>query len=704
MILNLNNGFTYEVPKEKRILLFGANRTGKTLISKEIDNYYNNKDNYYSLLFNREILSNNFISTSKDNTFIVTPFANDKIKLENQVKNFESEFELDKLLKDVFDEKTAGAYSYFSDIKEMFENKSIEETIGFEKTFSLKNLFYTEKYEFDNTYDLEFIKKSIKKKTGILRLLDLIKKMNDDNIFEKVSKLDDIIQGFSPEEYTIKEKIIKNKLESCPICYSTISDACKEKILDDLNKIILNEELKNSFMYYCNLDNSFKEIFISLVDNYEKNYSLFVEKMNNSIMHYLVSSVDIKKMKELNDVIEKYRDINKKSEKFYLTQENMNSKIYVSLENEFKKFNNYTNSNFTFEIKRGKLEINNKNREIQTLSLSEQKLLQFIYFRILFLQHIEEKQDKIVITIDDPFDSYDDVYVYNMINIIFELIKVYNNNIEKFVVLSHNMNSLQLLNNEFNKKGFNFSFYWLDIIHNSNEILNINDKFKIMHKIKQNISSFGLPIKLIEKMIDPYSLIVFSSILRENSDFNCFISKDVNKVMKKALNNHLNYYNIISERINHDRKNMDVSSLYSMNKKLYGYPNCISKYKSIRTIFNHIPDEYYNLELIQLKDNQIFKENDLINLFVWKYMCVLKIRRMLERKLYILLGRPQYKTLGDLIKMIDDTKPNVLYDFYLKHSNLFNSFNHSSAEMIPPILIYHASYIYNTLEEIKKIK
>ena len=87
MILNLNNGFTYEVPKEKRILLFGANRTGKTLISKEIDNYYNNKDNYYSLLFNREILSNNFISTSKDNTFIVTPFANDKIKLENQGVN-----------------------------------------------------------------------------------------------------------------------------------------------------------------------------------------------------------------------------------------------------------------------------------------------------------------------------------------------------------------------------------------------------------------------------------------------------------------------------------------------------------------------------------------------------------------------------------------------------------------------------------------
>lgn len=113
----LDNGYKYELPKEKRILLFGANRTGKTLICKKIDNYYNNKKGYYSLLFNRDILSSNFVSTGDNNTFTVTPFANEKKQLIKQIKEFQEEFNLDKLLKNTFDEKTASAYSYFDDIK-----------------------------------------------------------------------------------------------------------------------------------------------------------------------------------------------------------------------------------------------------------------------------------------------------------------------------------------------------------------------------------------------------------------------------------------------------------------------------------------------------------------------------------------------------------------------------------------------------------
>lgn len=224
-----------------------------------------------------------------------------------------------------------------------------------------------------------------------------------------------------------------------------------------------------------------------------------------------------------------------------------------------------------------------------------------------------------------------------------------------------------------------------------------------MQKINQNISSFGLPIKLIEKMLDPYSLIVFSSILRENSDFNCYISKKTNIVVQKTLNIHYKYYNLISERINHDRRNLDISRLYKINEKLYGYTNYCSTFKSVRDVFDNIPEKYYDLELMQIKDKTIFKEKDLINLFVWKYLCVLKIRRILERKLFISLNRPKYKTLGDLIDLIDKEKPNKLYDFYLKYRNFLNSFNHSSSETIPPILIYHASYIYETLKEIEII-
>lgn len=699
----LDNGYKYELPKEKRILLFGANRTGKTLICKKIDNYYNNKKGYYSLLFNRDILSSNFISTGDDNTFTVTPFANEKKQLIKQIKEFQEEFNLDKLLKNTFDEKTASAYSYFDDIKKMFDNKYMEDAIGFENSFFMKNIFYTENYQFVKYYELDFIKKCIKKKSGNLRFLDLINKMHNDNIFEKVKNIDEIFSGLSPAEYQIKNKIIENKLNECPICYSIISKENKQKIIEDLNKVILNDDIKDSFNYYASLDDMFKNLFVLLVDNYDLNYKKIINDLNNSIMYYLILSIDLDQMNKLNYVIKNYKDINEKSQKFYLSQENNNSKIYLNIESEFKKFNEYTNSNFSFEIKEGKLKVIGEKKSIGDLSLSEQKLLQFIYFRILFLQHIEEEKDKIIITIDDPFDSYDDVYVYNMINIIFELIEMYNSFIDRFIVLSHSMNSLQLLNNEFVKKKFTFGFYWLDIFHNVEEISNIKDNFKIMQKMNQNISSFGLPIKLIEKMLDPYSLIVFSSILRENSDFNCYISKKTNLVVQKTLNIHYKYYNLISERINHDRRNLDISRLYKINEKLYGYTNYSSTFKSVRDVFDNIPEKYYDLELMQIKDKTIFKEKDLINLFVWKYLCVLKIRRILERKLFISLNRPKYKTLGDLIDLIDKEKPNKLYDFYLKYRNFLNSFNHSSSETIPPILIYHASYIYETLKEIEII-
>lgn len=701
----LKNNYKYNLPKGKRLLLFGANRTGKTIISKEVNEYYDNKDGYYSLLFNRDIMANNFISTSNRNEFTVTPFANERRKLEELVNDYQKEFNLDELLKKVFNEKTSSAYSYFNRIKEMFENKNIVDVIGFEKTFTLKNLFYTEKFNFNNYFELEFIQKCIKKKTGLLRFLDLIKKMDEEKVFEKISKLEDFLDGFLPEEYLIKERIVKGNLKNCPICYSQISIESKNKIIEDLNRIIISEEIKNSFLYYVNLDEKFKDIFISFIDNYKENYVSFVEKIENSIMYYLVLNINVDNMKKLNNIINQYKEINIKSKKFYLSQEDKNSTIYKNIEKEFDRFNNYTNSKFTFEIKSGKLIVSSMHKQIDSLSLSEQKLLQFIYFRILFLQHIEEKNDKMVIIIDDPFDSYDDVYVYNMINIIFELIKLYDSNIDRFIVLSHNLISLQLLNDEFTKKGFVFTFYWLDIIQNTNEISNIKDNFKIMQKIDQNISSFGLPLKLIERMMDQYSLIVFSSIVRENSQFNWYISEDKspNSVLKKTLAIHKKYYDIVSERINHNRKNMSIESLYRINKKLYGYPSYISKYKSVRATFNNIPSKYDDLELIQSKNGKIFKTNDLINLFVWKYLCVLKIRRLLERKLYIQLGKPDYTKIGDLICLVDKTKQNCLYDFYCKHNNLFNAFNHSSSEIIPPILIYHASYIYDALKEIEKL-
>lgn len=585
----------------------------------------------------------------------------------------------------------------------MQDNKMDEMLYGIEKSIFNKAYFYTETFDYKSYYELDFIKLCIKKKTGYLRFLDLINKMNEANIFTKIKKMDEIFSGISQEDFKIKEKIIKSNLLVCPICYSNITDENRNKIIADLNKIILDEEIKNSFNYYINLNQTFFEIILSFIENFEKNYTLFINNMDESIMYHIIKNSDINAMQKFNKLVEEFKSLKEKTKKFCIHQESKNSKIYNKIEKEFSTFNEYTKSNFTFEIKNGTLEIKTKDKPVNKLSMSEQKLLQFIYFRILFLQNLELANKKLVVIIDDPFDSYDDIYVYNMVNIIFDLIELYRDKIEKFIVLSHNLNSLKLLKDEYNRKNIEFKFFWLDIFKGENEIRNIEDKFKIMQKLDKNISSFGLPIKLMEKMVDSYSLIVLSSILRENSQFNFYISNKCNRTMKKSLKNHRKYYDVISSAVNHDRYNMCMDNLFKLNKKVYGYNHYISKHKTIREVFDDIPSNYYELELIQKKDNKISTEKDLLNLFVWKYMCVLKIRRTLERKMWIKLGKPKYKVLGDMINMYEVVKKDNLYDFYICHRNLFNAFNHSSTENIPPVLIYHASYIYGALETLEKI-
>ncbi len=64
MQLNLKNGYEYNLPSEGRLLLFGANRIGKTLISKEINNYYENIEGYKVLLFNDDLLQSSLRSVS----------------------------------------------------------------------------------------------------------------------------------------------------------------------------------------------------------------------------------------------------------------------------------------------------------------------------------------------------------------------------------------------------------------------------------------------------------------------------------------------------------------------------------------------------------------------------------------------------------------------------------------------------------------
>lgn len=718
MQLNLKNGYEYNLPCEGRLLLFGANRIGKTLISKEVNNYYENIEGYKVLLFNDDLLQSSFISSNENkNRYIVTPYAEEKKTIKNNLYEVRKELEIVPKLVKYFGEKTTKAYEKFPIIIEMLnntiaiKNDLVEVFPGDEMEAQFNEpIFDYDGKTIEPEYDSEFINKCINKKTGTQRFLELIEALKKEGIFSKTKNVSDLFNDINSNEYFVKEKIISDNLQNCPICYSEITEANRKKIISDLSKIILKDELKKSLNYYINSDDKrFEEIIINLISNYDDTYNNFIYNLEQSILSILSKEFDIKKINIYKQRIEELENINKKTKNFIIEQEQKDSEIHKEIDKEFDIFKTFSNTELHYEIKAGQVEISIDNGRITELSMSEIKFLKFIYFRILFLQNIRiNPLLKMIVIVDDPFDSYDDIYVSNMIEIIFDLLKLNQATIEKFIVLSHSFLSLRLLNERYNNVGVNFKFYWLDIFKDNKEIININDEFKIMTKIDNNISDFGLAMKIIQKMRDSYSLIVFSSLLRENSKFNYRITKTKCRTIKKCIVLHRSYYSIVSNNVNHDKSRMNIEQLHKLNKKMYGFPDIVymQDIKTINDVFNNIPRNSKDLCLYrEYRKNRIelWKTNDLMHLLVWKFLTVLKIRRILEKKIWIELSKPKYATLSDLIKMYDENSITNNYRFYDNYKILFNSFNHTTTENIPPFLIFHADYIQDVLEKVEKL-
>lgn len=718
--ITLKNNFKYILPSDKRLLLFGANRIGKTLISKGVNEFYEAQANVKSLLFNDEIMQSSFIaSVENSNKYIITPFAKEKQIIKSEVFNISKELELMPVLKKHFNEKTTKAYEKFPILSEKINNANLSSKRKTDNNSDLSSTNDSREpiYDLENTnykqiYGLEFIVKCINKKTGVYRFLEFIDLLYNEGLLKKIQSINDLFNGIDQNVYFVKDNIIKNGYNKCPVCYAEIDEDTKQKIMEDLLKIAINEDFKKTVDYYLKDSNSdFGKVITDIIYDYDTNYPIFISELEESILSIISNDFDKKQISEYKKRLVDLEEINIKSKNFIIKQEDKSSKIYQKINDEFNKFNSFSNANLEYSINSEQLEIIFPKGSLSELSMSEQKMLKFAYFRILFLQHIQSNPSlKFVVIIDDPFDSYDDIYVTSMVEIVFDLLKIYKDNFYKFIVLSHSFHSLKLLNEEYNIKNINFKFQWLEIFKENKEIIGINDELNIMTKIDKNISDFGFAMKIIDKMRDPYSLLVFSSLLRENSKFNYNITRKAIITIKKSINIHNKFYSIVSEGVNHRKTNLSIEKIYKLNKNLYGFPEisyCKNKIKYVQDIFDKLPKEYKDLELVRFYPNgglKLWKCQDLMHLLIWKFLTVIKIRRILEKNIWIELSKPKYKTLGDLIKIYDEKSESENYKFYCDYKNLFNSFNHTTTENIPPFLIFHAKYIQEALEKIETIQ
>jgi len=281
--------------------------------------------------------------------------------------------------------------------------------------------------------------------------------------------------------------------------------------------------------------------------------------------------------------------------------------------------------------------------------------------------------------------------------------------VKNVYIFSHSVNALKIFQNYSNLK---FELKWLEKLYNKQYILSFDDEMRILEAIGGHVSDFGLAMRIKNKFLDPFSLVVFSSIMRIGSFFNYnILAKSKCSKVSKTIRIYEGYYKLISNYINHNRGNYSLKKLYNINKNLFGFNDTILdcyNFKNIEDIFDLVTEDYSKIKLKKIskkgKIDQI-KDNDVSLIIVWKYLLVLKIRRLLEYKTRKKFGinSYEYKELSTLFNHKKVDKNSSLYMFYKTYCPFFNSFHHSSDEFVPPFVIHPAEKLQEIYFEIKNL-
>lgn len=669
MILNLKNGYTVNLPFEKKYNIFyGPNRIGKTQISLALKDYYENIGEKI-LLFNDNILSDMIIQNTEDlNSFEVMPMAQEYNKYISEMEKSKTKLSIKNNLKDICLVNTKKAFQEFERISEYINDDT----------------FVYDADDLSPLYLEEDIKNMFKAKDVDLNIFEIIGKLRKDNIRiipENIKKLVDY------EVYSIQKRINESptKFKNCPVCFSTINQENLDKIKESVRKGSLEKELQLSILFYLdNKSDILKKIMaeILLCESYDEFNKKFILEVESSIIAYLSKHYEKKEISIYKENKRKVEEILKKINNFKIIEDN---ELNEYIKNKLKKHSVYKNSDIDIKIKDGKLKVVNSQVDYDKMSKSEQNFFKFLYFDILVHQKVLE--GKLHIIIDDPFDSYDDVYVQDSIAVITKLIKEHISVIDTIDILSHSMYILDLydsLKSVYTK----FNIYWMDQIGFAKEIKIFDDGYDLFKKVEINPYDYGIILKISDKMVDKYSLIAFAALLRNEINVERWLfKKNSNTEFNNVKNKVEELYNKISESIDHIREEITISELNSIINDIFYYDLTDNDTQNASLLFDEISKEYIDIDIkVKTGSGNIVSvsKDDVCYIFIYKILFGLKIRRLLEKKAYDIV-QEDYNEVGELIDKIPNTP---LYDYYNLYKYIINSFNHSSSRIVPPIFVY----------------
>ena len=306
------------------------------------------------------------------------------------------------------------------------------------------------------------------------------------------------------------------------------------------------------------------------------------------------------------------------------------------------------------------------------------------------------------IIIDDPFDSYDDIYVQDSIAIITKLIKDHIDVIDTIDIFSHSMYILDLydsLKSVYTK----FNINWIDQIGSTQEIKIFKDGYDLFKKIDINPYDYGIILKISDKMVDKYSLTAFAALLRNEINVERLLFKNnSNSEFNNIKDKIEELYNKISESIDHIREEITITELNSIINEIFYFDLIDNETQKASVLFDDISKEYVDID-IKVKtgsgDIVSVSKDDVCYILIYKVLFGLKIRRLLEQKAYDIV-QEEYTEVGDLIEKIPNTP---LYEYYNLYKYIINSFNHSSSRIVPPIFVYSFKSLREMYDELLDI-
>ncbi|GAA8631884.1 hypothetical protein HpDR72_03480 [Helicobacter pylori] len=682
-------------------LLYAQNGVFKTSFAKSLTDLINNempKDNFYPKRESKIEIEFNGHGISKENVAVFHSY-DEKFNSEDSVTTFMAKSELKQRYDDILSELEKEKKALLKSLKSGFNYEKEIETIKNKNFYEILDNHLTEIENSEEHYSFKYhdiFDKSEKVKDFVNKNRDLIEQYF--NEYKELLSLSKVFKHTEVGDFgTNHANDLKKALEndrffkanhSLMIAEEEIKNYNKlsEIFEEEKNKILNNENLKNSFANIEKAINANKELkaFKDAINRDNTlltellNYDSFREKVLFSYLKQVIQNVRIlvelygEKKPEIKEII---KQANKDQKEWESVIETFNQRFLVpfkvKLQNQKDILLNKDTAQFRFIFSDNNQDMNVQKEDLQKhLSGGEKRALYIL--QILFEIEARKRSDEVqLLVFDDISDSFDYRNKYAIIEYLKDLQECRQ---FKLLVMTHNFDFYRTLASR------------LNIPRKQIKMIRKNDAREIIFENGGYLKSVIKCIRDLEKDKDFFALILFVRNLIEYTSFQA----DKN-------NNYIKLTSCL--HMKKDTKDIQIQDISKIFDSVFGTERKKKKIEKdnsklyFETIYD-IAEEIYN----DKNRNHIKLQNKII----FSIAIRLKAEEWMLNKLNqeFESTNNQTRELYDAIKkeLSDDEKRIIQKVLMITPENI-----HINSFMFEPILDISLDHLYTCFKEVKKL-